>query len=86
MVNAIISSRKAFLLMAIKTIAEQLEEVQTAISLVMSGQSATLDGKSLTYASLSALTDREQMLLKRYNSETLGRGLAINAGVKRRDY
>ncbi len=66
--------------MAIKTTLEQLEEVQTAISNVMSGQDVTIDGKRLTRADLSALSAREEILLKRYKSETGTGGPSINRG------
>lgn len=69
--------------MALKTTLAQLEEVQAAISKVMSGQSGTWDGKQLTLADLSVLTSRETMLLKRYNAEQNG-GITRNIGrVKR---
>ena len=72
--------------MAIKTTLEQLEEVQTAISKVMSGQAFVIGGKQVRRADLDILTKREEMLLKRYKSETGTGGLAINAGIRRRDY
>ena len=71
--------------MAIKTTIEQLEEVQTAISKVMSGQKGMLDGKSIEFADLQALSIRESMLLKRYKQETGTGGLKINNAVLRRD-
>ena len=55
--------------MAIKTTQEQLEEVQTAISAVMSGQSYDLEGMRVTRADLATLTRREEMLLTRYRRE-----------------
>jgi hypothetical protein len=72
--------------MALKTTAEQLEEVQAAISKVMAGQAVMVEGKSLTRADLKALTDREERLLARYKAETGTGGMAINYGVTRRDY
>lgn len=69
--------------MAIKTTLSQLEEVQTAITKVMAGQSGTWDGKQLTMADLGVLTARETMLLTRYNSEQNG-GITRNVGrIKR---
>lgn len=55
--------------MAIKTTTEQLEEVQTAITAVMGNQSYTVDGRTFTRADLSALHDRETVLIRRYNQE-----------------
>ena len=71
--------------MPIKTNLEQLEEVQTAISKVMSGQVGMLDGKSIKFADLSALSIRESMLLKRYKQETGTGGLKRNNAVLRQD-
>ncbi len=65
--------------MAVKTTLVQLEEVQAAITKVMSGQSSAWDGKQLTLADLASLTQRETMLLDRYNSEQ-GGGLTRNRG------
>jgi hypothetical protein len=57
--------------MAILTTLEQLEEVQAAISAIMTtGQSYSIDGQSFTRADLDKLTIRETMLLKRYAAET----------------
>ena len=58
--------------MAILTIAAQLEEVQTAITAVMGGQSFTLDGVTFTRASLSALQTREQYLQNQYAKSSDG--------------
>jgi len=71
--------------MAIKTTLEQLEEVQAAISAVMTGQSYTISGRQLTRADLSALTAREDALLARYKSETGTGGPVFNAGIIARD-
>ena len=71
--------------MAVKTTLEQLEEVQTAITKVMAGQSGSWDGKMLTMADLSVLTTRETMLLKRYKAETGTGGIRINTGIIKRD-
>lgn len=56
--------------MALKTTAEQLEEVQAAITKVMSGQSVTIDGETITRADLGALQNREDRLLSRHRQET----------------
>ena len=71
--------------MAVKTTLEQLEEVQAAITKVMSGQEGTLDGKSIKFADLNTLNMRESMLLKRYKQEQGTGGLKINNAVLRRD-
>ncbi|MCP5006936.1 MAG: hypothetical protein GY941_23760 [Planctomycetes bacterium] len=65
--------------MTIKTTLEQLEEIQAAITKVMSGQSGSWDGKQLTMADLDSLTARETLLLTRYNSEQSG-GITRNIG------
>ncbi len=70
--------------MALKTTLEQIEEVQAAITAVMSGQSYSISGRSLTKANLKELTERETMLLERYRRET-GSGPIINIGTLRRD-
>ncbi|MEM0952269.1 MAG: hypothetical protein AAGI66_09040 [Cyanobacteria bacterium P01_H01_bin.74] len=61
--------------MAIKTYTEQLEEVQIAITAIVSGaQSYQLNGRILTRASLSSLQKREEYLRKMvslYESESL---------------
>lgn len=72
--------------MAIKTTLEQLEEVQAAISRIMTGQDVTVDGKRLRYADLDILNRREQMLLARWRAETGTGGLpAFNTGIIRHD-
>lgn len=56
--------------MALLTTEQQLEQVQSAITALLAGaQSYTLDGRTITRASLSTLHDREQVLLRRYNQE-----------------
>lgn len=55
--------------MPIKTIAEQLEEVQNAITAVMDGQSYSFKGRSLTLADLNTLQAREKYLRAEYNRE-----------------
>ncbi|MEN6623616.1 MAG: peptidylprolyl isomerase [Smithella sp.] len=71
--------------MAIKTTIEQLEEVQAAISSVMSGQGYEINGRRLTRANLKELTERETMLLSRYRQESGSHGATINIGTLRRD-
>ena len=58
--------------MALLTIAAQLEEVQTAITAVLAGQSFTIDGVTFTRASLSALQAREEYLQKKYAQSASG--------------
>ncbi|MBP7527137.1 MAG: hypothetical protein KA801_04395 [Syntrophorhabdaceae bacterium] len=70
--------------MAIKTTLEQLEEVQAAISKVMSGQSVSIDGKQLTRANLADLERREEKLLARYRNEAGQGGPTFNRGLKGR--
>jgi len=72
--------------MALKTTLEQIEEVQAAITKVMSGQDVTMGGKSLKYADLRMLHEREDLLLQRYKREQGTGGMAVNVGVLRRDY
>lgn len=72
--------------MALKTTLEQLEEVQAAISTIVSGtQAADVDGRSYTRADLRVLQEREKYLLKRYRAEQRG-GPTINSGYVRRNY
>lgn len=61
--------------MAVKTTQEQLEEVQDAITALMTGaQSYTIaGGMSVTRADLAALNQREEVLLARYQREQGGR-------------
>jgi len=56
--------------MALLTVAEQLEQVQAAITAVLLNQSYTLDGRTVTRANLDALQRREEYLTKRYKAET----------------
>ena len=51
--------------MALKTVREQLIEVQAAISAVMTGQKYEISGRSLSRADLDSLNKREEQLLKR---------------------
>ncbi len=73
--------------MAIKTTLEQLEEVQAAISALMTeGQSATIDGNTVEMANLPAMERREQTLLARYRTEQGTGGPVVVHQVPRRDY
>ena len=47
------------------TVRQQLEEVQAAISAVMTGQKYEIAGRSLSRADLKALNEREEQLVKR---------------------
>jgi len=71
--------------MAVKTTLEQLEEVQTAISAVMTGQSGKWGDKQVTMADLGLLSQREKMLLDRYKQEQGTGGMKINQGIIYRD-
>ncbi len=72
--------------MALLTAAQQLEEVQTAISaLLAGGQQVELDGQRVTMANLEALTARENILIQRKAREDRGtRGVNLSVGVQRR--
>jgi len=71
--------------MAVKTTKAQLEEVQAAITKVMSAQAGALGDKSLQRAKLEALSAREEMLLKRYKAEQGTGGIpAINIAIPKR--
>jgi hypothetical protein len=59
--------------MAVKTTTQQLEEVQTAITAVMSSQSYTIDGVSFTRANLQTLQEREKYLKSIYAQEQGGK-------------
>ena len=58
--------------MALKTITEQLEEVQAAITAVMAGQSYRIGDVSFNRASLGQLQDRERYLRTIYRAEQGG--------------
>jgi hypothetical protein len=58
--------------LAILTIEAQLEEVQTAITAVMGGQSFVIDGVTFNRASLSSLQQREEYLQKQYAKSSSG--------------
>ena len=55
----------------LKTVREQLEEVQAAISAVMTGQKYEIGGRSLSRADLDSLNEREAQLIKRANNGEL---------------
>ena len=71
--------------MAIKTTLEQLEEVQAAITQVMTSQSQGGPEGSITRADLKDLQEREAILLERYRIEQGSGGPSINIGTMRRD-
>lgn len=56
--------------MAIKTTEEQIEEVQASITECLKAQSTGAGDKTIMRALLSALTAREELLLKRYNEQS----------------
>ena len=58
--------------MAIASTQTQLEEVQAAITAVLSSQSYRIGDITYTRANLSDLQEREDALLKRYNRENRG--------------
>jgi hypothetical protein len=58
--------------MAVLTTLAQLEQVQSAITAVMSGQSYSVGDVSFTRANLAALQVRETALLERYAMEQRG--------------
>ncbi len=72
--------------MAIKTTLEQIEEVQAAISEVMTSQELRAGGASgsIKRAELDQLEAREEKLLARYRIEQGTGGPAFNYGVVRR--
>ena len=55
--------------MALKTTQEQLEEVQTAITAVLTNQSYRLGGRQVVRADLEALQARETYLKKQLAAE-----------------
>lgn len=68
--------------MAVKTYAEQLEEVQTAISTIESGaQSYSVSGRALNRADLATLYARERYLRKMADREGNG-GIKVRYGVR----
>ncbi len=67
--------------MAVLTYAAQLEEVQTAITAILSGaQSVSSTGRSYTYANLKDLQERETYLRRMTDRETNG-GITIKQGT-----
>jgi hypothetical protein len=67
--------------MAIKTYAEQLEDVQTAISAIETGaQAYSIQGRSLTRADLGQLYQREKHLRRMVDREERG-GICVRYGV-----
>jgi len=73
--------------MAVKTTLEQLEEVQAAITEVMTSQELHAGGASgrIVRAQLAALEAREEKLLARYRTEQGTGGIALNTGTLRRN-
>jgi len=66
---------------AIKTYREQLEEVQAAISAVLSGaQDYQLNGRRITRANLGELDRREKYLRAMVDRETNGDGVLARWG------
>lgn len=72
--------------MALKTTLEQLEEVQAAITEVMTSQELSGTAGRVRRAELKALHDREAVLLARYRAEQGTGGMSVNVGIPRRDY
>ena len=71
--------------MAVKSTLEQLEEVQAAITKILTGgQDVMNSDKRVLYARLDALQKREVYLLNRYNAERGEGSLVRNSGVIRR--
>ncbi len=73
--------------MAILTTISQIEEVQAAITAVMSGQSYRVGNLTYTRASLSSLQERETYLLSRYyreqgNNPRVARATFSDAGYR----
>ena len=70
--------------MAIKTYTEQLEEVQTAITAIMTGaQSYGIAGRQVTRANLKDLREWERQLRNDVARETSG-GIRIQTGMPNR--
>ncbi len=67
--------------MTILTYAEQLEQVQSAITKILTlGQSHGSDGRSMSRADLGALQEREKWLRTMVARETAG-GITMRAGT-----
>lgn len=64
--------------MAVRTLAEQLESVQSAIEAIEGGaQSYTIEGFAYTRGTLKTLYDREARLLSRIAKEQAGGGRTV---------
>jgi hypothetical protein len=64
--------------MAIKTYAEQLEEVQAAISNILTGaQQYSYEGRQITRAHLAKLWDQEKRLRIMVKREAAGGGISV---------
>jgi hypothetical protein len=66
--------------MAVQTYSQQLEAVQAAIEKVLTGQSYSIGGRTLTRADLDSLTKREQYLRAMVDREN-GGGIKLRRGV-----
>lgn len=67
--------------MTVKTYSEQLEEVQDAISSIMTGaQSYSTEGRSLTRGDLKTLMQEEKRLRIMVKRETAG-GISVYGGT-----
>jgi hypothetical protein len=73
------------LFMALKTTLEQIEEVQAAITEVMTSQSLSHSGGTVSRANLAELQAREEKLLARYRIEQGTGGPTVNIGTMRRE-
>lgn len=64
--------------MAVKTYLEQLEEVQTAISAILTGaQQYSYEGRQITRAHLGALWEQEKRLRLMVKRDAAGGGISI---------
>ena len=75
-------------IMALKSYGSQLEEVQTAITKVMSGQRYEINGRSMQRADLEFLHKRESDLIERVNEfgyDTIA-GQSVSRGAYRVSY
>lgn len=64
--------------MAVKTYTEQLEEIQTAISKVLTkGQAYTIEGRQLTRVEFKAMVDEEKRLRVLADREANGGGIRV---------
>ncbi|MFC1884661.1 hypothetical protein ACFL2O_07815 [Thermodesulfobacteriota bacterium] len=71
--------------MAVKTTLEQLEEVQAAITEVLTSQELSSSSGRVVRANLDALRAYEKELLARYRNETGKSAIAVNVGLIKRD-